>query len=421
MIAHSSTHSIGSGMSSADKKHQQGAATIFVAMILLVAITLLTLYTASSSITETKISVNELRSKQALAAAQAGVDLAIANLNNGGDFTYKATQAGLNATASLSFTSPTQTLAITAPYVHSSFCNATTAAASLPTCPDAQAAITCTAPSAGQTLAWLVSCGWSNDQAARRRIITLAGKPPAVPGTVTNPLTSGSTVALTGNPTVVNYYNNLTIWSGNSVNSTGNNGKTVIKKPSSTATLTADQVVTQVGNGNTVCNTATDLICTTSSTVVGPDVIQSDTTLANLSDTQFFQNFLGYTPNEYKVGVASDIVAAANIGTVTAGDKNYWIEGNTTIGNQTIGSNGHPVVLVINGNLTLSGNPVIYGLVYVTGTLTQSGTGTIRGGVVVKNSASGNGSLNIIYDPSNLPGSTGPSDYASLPGSWRDY
>ncbi|HHO69901.1 MAG TPA: hypothetical protein ENN02_00255, partial [Halothiobacillus sp.] len=63
---------------------QQGMATVMAALVLLVAATLIVLFTARSAFMEQRISGNEVRAKQAMAAAQAGFDHALAHIQKNG-------------------------------------------------------------------------------------------------------------------------------------------------------------------------------------------------------------------------------------------------------------------------------------------------------------------------------------------------
>lgn len=392
---------------------QKGAATLLVSMVLLIAATLLVLYASNTVVGEQRMSANEVRSKQAFEAAQAGIELSVEHINAGNDF-----QSASLATLNGRWNSANSSYEVM-------FCEAGTFPADQQ-CDDLATNGTdispdCTPPGGDDVTAWVVGCGWSDDSAARKRIVALVARTEPVPGDIDNPLIAKGSVAFGGNPTVTNYFNNLTVWTGATLNNTGNTGKTVIRKPSSAAgALTPNEVATQVGNGNNVCTQATDLICTTSSGVFGPDVIQGDTSLANLSPDQFFENFLGTPPNVYKATMPDEIVAGGDAGTISAGDKVYWVEGNASI-SKNIGSEGHPVVLVVNGNLSLSGDVTIFGVVFVKGDLNVSGGPVIRGAVLATGSVSSGGNLNVIYDPDAVGGANRIGTYAAMPGTWRDF
>ena len=66
-------------------RHQRGAATIFITIVLLLAIALMGLYTNRGAIMEQRLASNEVRAKQSFAAANAGIDAALAFWRGGGD------------------------------------------------------------------------------------------------------------------------------------------------------------------------------------------------------------------------------------------------------------------------------------------------------------------------------------------------
>jgi len=389
---------------------QKGVATLLVSMVLLIAATLLVLYTSNTVVGEQRMSGNELRSKQAFEAAQGGLALSLERVNANGTFV----DGNVNDTWSSANSS----------YVVS-YCNGATFPAAQQCADQASGGVTpaCAAPGADDVTAWVVACGWSDDNSGRKRLISFVAKSDPVPGSITNPLTAHGSVTFSGNSTVVNYFNNLTVWSGETLANTGNTGKTVIRRPSSEAgQLSSDQVDTQVGGGNQVCNPnqAPDLICTTSTGVFGPDVIQSDNSLAGLTEDQFFENFLGKPPSLYKSLDADEVVPGGNAGTITEGDKVYWVDGNATI-SQDVGSSAQPVVIVVDGDLTLSGNTTIYGVVFVRGNLSTSGGPKVRGAVLATGDVNSAGTLVVIYDPDAIGGAGGDGTFASVPGSWRDF
>lgn len=405
---------------SGSRAQQHGAATLLVSMVLLIAATLLVLYASNTVVGEQRMSANDVRSKQAFEAAQAAVELTIKHMNDE-DADNDFQVASLNSLNS-SWEPSNSTYRV-------SFCEpASFDPDDLPQCSDDAAAgivpASCSTPAAGVKVAWAVSCGWSDDSAARKRIITFITKTEPLPGDIKNPLTAKGAVEVKGNSTVVNYYNNLTVWSGGDLNPSGSNpGKTAIRRPSSAqGMLTPDEVDAQVGDGATVCNNAADLICTTTGGVNGPDVIKNDNSLERLTDDEFFANFLGLPPAEYKNLMAEEIVAGSDAGSISAGGKVYWVDGNATI-NRDIGTRDKPVVLVVNGNLTFSGTPTIFGVVVVKGNLESGGGARIRGAVVVTGDVPvAAGTLNIIYDPDAIAGAgeeTGK--YTNAPGTWRDF
>lgn len=64
---------------------QRGLATLVIALIIMVAVTLTVLFTAQTSILEERMAANETRMKQTTNAAQAGLERAVAFAQDGED------------------------------------------------------------------------------------------------------------------------------------------------------------------------------------------------------------------------------------------------------------------------------------------------------------------------------------------------
>jgi hypothetical protein len=99
----------------------------------------------------------------------------------------------------------------------------------------------------------------------------------------------------------------------------------------------------------------------------------------------------------------------------------------TISGNTTIGSLASPVILVVDGNLSLSGNVTIYGFVFVIGTndiTGVSGNANIIGGLATTDTLTMSGNTNVQYTPSiftSLLTMPSMNYYAKVPGSWKDF
>jgi hypothetical protein len=91
----------------------------------------------------------------------------------------------------------------------------------------------------------------------------------------------------------------------------------------------------------------------------------------------------------------------------------------------TLGSPAQPVVLVVDGTLTLSGDVTLYGLVYATDIRWDDSSGPqaqVRGALISASSYRGNGAPDLHYDAAVLHAlqlQTG--SYVRVPGSWRDF
>lgn len=394
---------------------QRGAATLLVSMVLLIAATLIILYTSQTTFVEQKISANEVRQRQAFSAAQAGIDMAIAQSNAAGSI-----PAAVSTNALVDDTKG---------FYQAVYCGGTLAVTALPACPNAHGgAIACAAPASTDEKAWLMSCGWSDDDTARQRIVVYAGKLAPLPNSPTNPLTAKGAVMSNGNPTVINYSNNLTVWTGAGFSGLGNTGKTAIRDPGTAySQTTLDTLVTDpnVLNGQQVCSNAALYCTSTGTSLVGADVVANDTSLSILDSNSFFANTFGMDPASYKNMMAADnIISPDKLSVDSFKDPGvYWVDGNASLkgGNATIGSQSDPRVVIIDGNLDLMGGLTVYGVVFIRGDWTGAGGLTVVGAMIVGGKVDISGDPTIIYDPKTIGNVNTLSKFATMAGSWRDF
>jgi len=374
---------------------QQGAATLIVALILLVAMTIVTIFAARSAVMEQKIYANEFRSKQAFEAAEAGLEYGIA---------YLLTTGGADKDDdNVIDTIPGFTFADTG----------------------SEYQVTLVDNSAGKFIDISVtSTGLSDDDSARTLIAQRVAIVPALPEVPGNPLISKGAVSINGAAEIVNPEGNATIWTGDpSVTFSGASGKTKIPDPSD----------------------PTQLIDSSDSNGLGPDVIAADTTLSSMTDAEFFEAFMGTNKTSYQnagsvrevpASDAANAYTAPSPGLDLAREEILWVDGSPSLnGNVTVGctitvtggnvcpsANTKPVVLVIDGNLQGNGTVKVYGLVYITGDFSGSGNLEVTGAVIMEGDVTGTGSLNVTYDSSVLQDAGKiPLSAGSLAGSWHDF
>lgn len=453
---------------------QRGVNTLFVTLVLLLLSGLVLLYTSRGAVNEQRLSANEIRTKQAFAAASAGLEHALAYMASGG----ASIDHNNDQVVDTIYTVPINTVPIyTVPneedplyiqlkaagqftpydefypfnpnspkksYYQFAFCSPSVAA---PTCPTAHTtAITCTAPKVPPAVATteftrplIVACGWSDDDTSVVRITQAAAGSPALPGKITSPVVSkGTANLLTGGASIFNYFNDLTVWSGLGLPSLSNTAKTFVRDVANYAT--ADASLDSDGDGepdyrdtgnSPNCGGATGYVCATQGSSIGHDTVVNDTNLSSLTSDQFFLRNMGKLPSVYRDTVATWVVDLPGGTTLTQsnstdinsisnmGDAAIWVEGNASLSG-TIGTKTHPVVLIVNGDLALGNNVVINGLVYVTGTFSGNGTPTIYGSLIA-NDVAASGNLKVIYDPSVLGDAGGNGQAAALQGSWKDW
>lgn len=390
-------------------RSQRGVSTLLISVILFLLASVLIITVSRTTLMEQRMSANEIRTRQAFEAAQAGIDQAAvvlisskvdANADGAADAGPSATLTGSGARYFVSWCQP----GIALP---ANVC-------------DTIGAPACTGVTASNfNTPLIVSCGWSDDGIGRRLIQQGIGTVSALGGTPSNPLTAKGGLNVGGSANVVNYYNNLTVWTGGSLTSIGNSGKTFVRNP----TVAPPSASTPPPGPPNSCSTSTDYVCLTDKNTTGPDVIGNDPTLSNLTDAQMFTNFFGQPDlATYKAEVAKTVINASDVGTLAGklGDS-IVVTGNTTLPNATIGSREQPVVLIIDGDLEMQGTPYVYGIVYVTGNVTGGGNVTVQGAMVIEGSVSPTGSLDVIYDPLVGEGAKNTGRPGLIPGSWRDW
>jgi hypothetical protein len=168
----------------------------------------------------------------------------------------------------------------------------------------------------------------------------------------------------------------------------------------------------------------------------GGDIAQNDSTLASLTTTQLFQTFFNGTPNAFIATASYNLTSSNSSNAVGLSNTTIYINGNTSYANNSvIGSPSAPVFLYVDGNLSLSGNTKIYGMIFINGSLNTSGNAQIYGAVSNNNNSVVNSDLVIGTDGSS--GNTVINYNANIlnmvqqlpalaaitpiPGSWKDF
>ncbi len=387
---------------------QNGAATLFMSLIILFLMTFILIFAAKSLLFDKKVTSNYLRYKQAFETAESGINYAYDN--------YDGTGTGFPCEKSL----------------NDSSCGSVVSTISL----DPAFSVDVSSGTA-------TSVGYSDDRTAKVTInerIKLLSPLPNVPA---NPFTGRSNLLFSGSASVYNPEGNSTIWSGK--NTDLSNTQTFIADPSQgTYPVCLDTAVT--------CKTTQ----TTTHSNVGLDVVENDDNLGNLTGNEFFENFFGLTKTAFKSsGLLTRPVLTSSEFPPPSGDSNpnllneiVWVDGDASIGaGDLLGCNtvsysggGYdkitsstcgdspltPSLIIVDGDLNISGGPSIYGLLYVTGDITgPSGAGggnlLVEGAVLVENNSNTSGNITVIYNSDMLDIIKENGDYSGIPGTWRDF
>ena len=172
----------------------------------------------------------------------------------------------------------------------------------------------------------------------------------------------------------------------------------------------------------------------------GPaSMIASDTSLATLDADRMFASVFGMDRATYRAQPAAvRVTCGADCGpaiaTAVANNPGrvIWLDGDIAVGSNTVlGSPpDEPVMIVLRGNLTVSANLQLHGVLYlqeadpaapITWT-TNAGSTTIQGAVVAEGGLAMHGTPTIVFNPGVLRTiNLTQGSLVRIPGSWRDF
>lgn len=361
-------------------RSKSGAVTLIFTVVLLVLSTLIIIFAASFNITQDKLVANFSRNNQAFEAAQAGLEFGIPYLQQN--------SAAILANPVNGFIP--------------SYSNASTSNVALAN--GSQFTVTYSNPVAySYDIISISSTGTSDDGTSIRvvsqlvKLNSILANPPNVP------LTGKTNIDIGGSSQIINTITNSTVQSGGSVAITGS-AKTVLSTgTSSTSSLTKS------------------------------DVTQNISSINSMSQNDFFATYFGVNQTTAKNSIAHYYTNSntTNYSSTLNGmtGTSIWIDqtsGKATINGGTIGSSTNPVILIVNGQLDITGNVVIYGIIYAVGQSETDVTGTVNiyGALITADQVTLRGNTQVTYSPtvlSNLKNQTSTSYYAKVPGSWKDF
>lgn len=359
---------------------QSGAATLLMSIILISSMTLIILFAASYGIMQQKISSNSYRYLQAYEASEAGLEFAIPYLDQNRATILANPVAGYI---------PVYTNSATQNVVLGN---------------NSRFSITYTNPIANNyNLIKITVTGLSDDSSSSLITTQLVQYDSFLMTVPTSSLVAKGSVILSGSSQVIN-------------TSTNNN-------------ITSGSTITIQGSGNTV--TSNPLVSSTSSGLKS-DVTQNNSTIAAMTNTEMFTSYFGVDQTSFKNNVDHyyNNNSNTNYNSVLDGKTNtiIWIDqtaGEARIdGNTVIGSVTQPVLIVVNGDLRLSGSATIYGLVYVVGgTQTDAiGNSEVVGALVNAGDLKLSGSAKLTYSANVLNAiQQNIGFFAKVPGSWMDF
>jgi len=397
------------------KTRQKGALTLAVSLTILMLSTLVTFNVSKAILMEQKITNNDARAKMAFEAAEAGIIAALSYIEEDPDRDGADNDCAFPASSTIDciFDTDADNVGDT---------NTTMVG-------PATVTVTLTDISGDMTAVQIVAVGTSDDGTAVRTITQTMVTINPLPNAPDNPVITRGSMIIVGSATVHNQEGHSTIWTGSEIDMGSNN---------STATEVPD--VGDVPSYPTcmdIPGTCT-LVQASDNSVKGLDVIENDTSLSALSDTEFFENFFGVNPTTYRASLVTmeTVAATANTDVDLATHEVVWIEGNTSFSGVTVGctasvtgsnvcpsNNTKPSIVIVNGDASFSGGSQFYGILFVMGNVNISGNTTIRGALVTAGDteSSTGGSFDVWYNSSILGGTSLAGASSGSAGTWKDF
>jgi hypothetical protein len=434
---------------------QYGAVTLFMSVILLIAITLVTFLTAKTVLQETKMVANNYRAIQASNAAEAAMEYAIAYFKKAGfdqiinETSVEGSDGHLDY--SLDANIPTEDQCVmpntTAFPISLVVADTQTTFARFyfDNTPDNRCDTDTNGDGTGNVLStsdmsqgMIVAQGWSDDCTAVRTlsqcVVTAGlfgnnGKGPE------QPFISRASIGVMDNAKIINRYSDTSLWVGNELNISGTSMVTYLRPFNTTIDdLRADypeksedefkEDILMINDASIEAQQVPEI-----------DVITVDSTLSNKSSTEFFNIFFdpyNLFAGTAKIKIKNLAIDEGQMLTSSSDDLNglsglIWIDGDTRISEQTIvGTIDKPTVLIIDGNFDMTGG-VVNGVVYVMGELNIAGNPIIRGSLVSESGlSSGEGALDLVFVPFDSTGNGFKNSdlgvgETTVPGTWRDW
>jgi hypothetical protein len=440
---------------------QRGVASLIIVMVLFFIVSMVAAYTSRNLIFEQRTSANQYVSTQAMEAAEAGIEWAVAMLNHG------RVDANCVSSAALTDTTFRQRFLVVDPGSGRVLRQQEPPVAlplpqPQPTAPPPGTAAQATCVWNGN--AWNCTCPTAADGPVLPTAPSGAGTFPAFRVRFVNAQNPPGTL-IPYVPNIIRVESNgctrlddacLNFFTGQGVTNEGRTVARVLLAMTSALPRPPSAALTAGGNvdltaaaplalfntdasvgGTTVrargtVNINNNLLFSLPGTPGEQSVTASDLSLPDTTNA-FFADVFNMWPLTQRQQPATitldcDPVAcdASTVRTIAARNpgRPIWLDGDLVIDSAgDIGSATSPVLLTIAGNLSFTSNVTIHGLVYVRSLdWVTAGSGTVRGAVVAEGIVSGLGTPQIVYDRGLLEAlrlSTG--SIIRVPGGWRDY
>ncbi len=354
------------GYAEGNRRRAGGAATLFLVAVLLLVAGLIVFHAARVAMTDQRLTANDVLAFEAQAAAEAGLESAFSLLAS-----LDASELPFDPGGRLSLTGPAQTLANGAGFttrIHNE---------GLPPGIDG--------PIQAE------STGIASDGVGRRQARQLARHDPWLPHPPPAPLIAGGDITLDANTRLRQPSGAVAAWAGGDL--------------SADPAAEVETAMVEACDGEALCG--------------------GDPRLTALGADRLAANFLGRSPEALRARTRAFDCEACDTGAFTAGDgRPWWLSGvddAVTLAGGVAGSPAAPVMLIIDGNLEVSVDTHVRGLLLVRGDW-RPGAGrlTVSGAVIVTGAVMAP-ALDIDYDAAILERLAARGPYTRVSGSWIDF
>ena len=415
--------------------HQTGAAALLVVVVLFFILAMVTAYAGRNLIFEQRTSVNNQRAAQAFEAAESGLDFAI-GLLAGGRITAECVST--NDMAMDTFRQRHLTVSDVTGLITTPGAQATR----LPTCMLLQDGAQCSCPGAGPP-ALILPVG-STTPAFQVHFEGTIGQPGVVRA-VSKGCSSIGTACYADAPNPADAVAEISVLLGlNSALATPPSAALTVRN-----TLNLNNQAVRIVNadvptrgitidaGGTVSNSGNAQLSSVPGTPGSASVLASDPSLAELvNGDRMFVSLFGMDRDTYRsqpaaVQVTCSADCGTDIGIAVARNPGrvIWVQGPATISSaQVWGTEADPVMLVVQGDLSVQANLQLFGVLYLHGGggsnawTTTVGSTSIFGAVVAEGNLSVNGAPTLVFNPSVLRTiNLKQGSMVRIPGSWRDF
>jgi PilX N-terminal len=417
-------------------RRQRGAAALVVTMALFFIMLLVAMFANRNLVFEQRTSANQYRSTQAFEAAEAGLEWALAQLNNNqhiGADCLPSTAAGVTSFREryLSYQRDTSTFA------PATWNNAGVAAPLQPSCVRTDSGWACGCPAQG--LPNLSALAGNGSFPAFSLLFLAAGKPGIVRVVATGCTSlAGACVAGTGSSTdatarvevalgLVSGLGTAPVAPLTARAAVNINGAIGVHNPDASSGAIA------IHSGGVVAAPLAR-VTTVAGSSAASAVVSQDAGLAGLSPDQLFAAYFGLDKAGWKSQPTVQPVSCngncseAMLSAIGAGVVNplIWVGGDLTLdGPITLGTPQRPVVIVAAGAAQLNAAVTIHGVVYSAAMSWNNTAGPgalLRGAAIVEGAYQGNGAPDLVYDRDLLAALRGNSgSFTRINGSWRDF